>query len=236
MLDDVYTSGAGVNLKIGGILRVNDQLRLGLSWHSPTLYNMQDEWQMKIDAQHELNDSAYSYSYTSPYGMYNYEIVTPMKITTSAAVVLNNKLVLSGDVEFVDYTTMQLNGNDYDYFEEQNQEIANTYTSTYNTRLGAELNLSPIVFRAGYTKYGNPLYINEGPAVMDAPQLVEEYRTERQTWSVGVGKRNQYSYIDFAYSFTENAQTDWMYNEAYVESMKLVNSYQKIMLTLGWKF
>ena len=157
MRDNLYTSGAGVNLKIGGILRVNDQLRLGLTWHSPTLYNMKDEWQMKIDAQHELNDSAYSYSHTSPYGIYDYEIVTPMKIITSAAVVLNKKLVLSGDLEFVDYTAMQLNGNDYDYFEEQNREIANTYTSTYNARLGAELNLSPIVLRAGYAKYGNPI-------------------------------------------------------------------------------
>ena len=234
--DDLYTSGAGVNLKIGGILRVNDQLRLGLTWHSPTWYNMQDEWQMKIAAQHELNDSAYSYSHTSPYGMYNYEIITPMKITTSAALVLNKKLVLSGDLEFVDYTMMQLNGNDYDYFQEQNQEISNTYTSSYNTRFGIELNLSPIVFRSGYAKYGNPLYINESQSVMDSQQLVEEYRTERQPWSIGVGKRNQYSYIDFAYSFTENAQTDWMYNEAYVASTKLVNSYQKIMLTLGWKF
>ena len=240
MQDDVHTSGAGVNLKIGGILRVNDQFRLGLSWHSPTLYNMQDEWQMKIDAHHKLElndyDSTYSFSYTSPYGMYNYEIITPMKITTSAALVLNKKLVLSGDLEFVDYTMMQLNGNDYDYFQEQNQEISNIYTSTYNTRLGFELNLSPIVFRTGYAKYGNPLYINESQSVMDSQQLVDEYRTERQTWSVGVGKRNQYSYIDFAYSFTENAQTDWMYNEDYVASTKLVNSYQKIMLTLGWKF
>ncbi len=231
MRDDVYTSGAGVNLKIGGIYRVNDQFRLGLSWHSPTLYNMQDEWQMKIDAQHELNDSAYSYSYTSPYGMYNYEIVTPMKITTSAALVLNKKLVLSGDIEFIDYTTMQLNGNDYDYFEEENQEIANIYTSTYNARLGAELNLSPIVLRAGYAKYGNPFYMNS--PILDNTY---QFRTERQTWSVGVGKRNQYSYIDFAYSFTENAQTDWMYNDMYVAPTKLVNSYQKIMLTLGWKF
>ena len=56
---------------------------------------------------------------------------------------------MSGDLEFVDYTTMQLNGNDYDYFEEQNREISNTYTSTYNARLGAELNLSPIVFTCG---------------------------------------------------------------------------------------
>lgn len=235
MRDDVYISGAGVNLKIGGILRVNDQLRLGLSWHSPTLYNMQDEWQMKIDAQHQLNDSAYSYSHTSPYGIYNYEIVTPMKITTSAALVLNKKLVLSGDIEFIDYTTMQLNGNDYDYFEEQNQVIANTYTSTYNARLGVELNLSPIVLRAGYAKYGNPIYRYDG-AYMYQSYNGDPHRTERQAWSIGIGKRNQYSYVDVAYSFTENNQTDMMYNESYVVATKLVNTYQKIILTLGWKF
>lgn len=236
MLDDLYTSGAGINLKIGGILRVSDQLRLGLSWHSPTFYNMQDEWQMNIDAQHELNDSAYSYSYTSPYGIYNYELITPMKITTSAALVLNKKLVLSGDLEFLDYTTMQLNGNDYDYFEDQNQEIINTYTSTYNARLGAELNFDPIVFRAGYAKYGNPIYVNEVPALTETLPITDPYRSERQTWSVGIGKRNQYSYIDFSYSFTENSESDSMYNTNYVEYTKVTNSYQKVMVTLGWKF
>ena len=106
MRDDVYISGAGVNLKIGGILRVNDQLRLGLSWHSPTLYNMQDEWQMKIDAQHELNDSAYSYSHTSPYGIYNYEIVTPMKITTSAVTsFITQFLVNLSSSDFIPFVT-----------------------------------------------------------------------------------------------------------------------------------
>lgn len=232
MLDDLYTSGAGVNLKIGGILRVSDRLRLGLSWHSPTLYNMRDEWQMKIDAQHELNDSAYSYSYTSPYGMYNYELITPMKLTTSAALVLNKKLILSGDVEFIDYTTMSMNGEDRAYFEGVNNTISNGFISTYNTRLGAELNLAPIVLRAGYAKYGNPLRESD----IAFPESTQDYRTERQTWSVGVGKRNQYSYIDFAYSFSENSQTDLMYNPTYVESTKLTNSYQKVMVTLGWKF
>ena len=110
-----------------------------------------------MSAQHELNDSSYSFSYTSPYGLYDYELVTPVKIITSASYIIDKKLVLSGDSEFIDYSSMRLDGEDYNYFDQENQKISNVYVNTYNTRLGLELNLSPIVLRAGYAKYGNPL-------------------------------------------------------------------------------
>lgn len=239
MLDDLYTKGLGINLKIGGIYRLNDKFRLGLSWHSPTFYNMQDQWQMQMSAQHELNDSSYSFSYTSPYGLYDYELVTPVKIITSASYIIDKKLVLSGDLEFIDYSSMRLDGEDYNYFDQENQKISNVYSNTYNTRLGLELNLSPIVLRAGYAKYGNPL-VNEND---DAQILLisentnqEIYRNERQTWSVGLGKRNKYSYIDFAYSYSEQSLTSWMYNPNYIAPSKLINSYNNILVTLGWKF
>jgi hypothetical protein len=234
LYENVYTSGGGVNLKLGGILRVNDNLRLGLAWHSPTYYSLQDEWEMMLDVNHELNDSAYSYSYTSPYGMYNYDLKTPMKLVTSAAVVLNKKLVLSADLEYLDYGTMQLSGDrmDYEYFDAENEAIT-TYTASYNTRLGAELNLTPIILRAGYAHYGSPIYINEGPTLMMVPQSVDRYRTEKQSWSVGLGKRNDYSYVDFAYVFTEDVRFPLLYRSTQYKS---VNSYHNIMLTMGWKF
>ena len=67
MYENQYTTGSGINLKIGGIYRANDNLRLGIAWHSPTLYDMHDEWEMQLRTQHEFNDSSYAYTYSSPY-------------------------------------------------------------------------------------------------------------------------------------------------------------------------
>ena len=84
MYENQYTTGGGVNLKLGAIYRASDNLRLGVAWHSPTLNEMHDEWEMVLRTQHN-NDSTYSYTYTSPYGVYDYTITTPMKVIGSAA-------------------------------------------------------------------------------------------------------------------------------------------------------
>ena len=136
MYENQYTTGGGVNLKLGAIYRASDNLRLGVAWHSPTLNEMHDEWEMVLRTQHN-NDSTYSYTYTSPYGVYDYTITTPMKVIGSAALVLDN-ILLSGDIEYVDYATMSIDGDDFDYFNNQQNIIESNYTSVVNAVL--ELN------------------------------------------------------------------------------------------------
>lgn len=233
--ENLYTTGGGVNLKLGAILRANDQLRLGLAWHSPTFYSLQDEWSAEVDATHHLIAADTSISKKSPVGMYAYELITPMKVITSAALVLNKQLILSADLEFVDYTSMQLSDMGSMSFEAENEEIKTLYTNTFNGRFGAELNLSPFVIRGGYAFYGNPLAQHDDELMADDP-YEDQYRNERQSYSIGLGKRNTYHYIDFAYTFTEQAATEWMYNAAFVPAAKVVNTYHNIMVTMGWKF
>ena len=230
MLNSLYTSGLGINFKIGGIYRVNDNLRIGLSWHSPSFFNMQDEWEMRMNADHSINDSTYSYSYTSDYGIYNYKLVTPMKLISSAAFILNKKIIFSGDLEWIDYSSMNLKGSDVDYFNSQNNFINQRYRSTYNSKLGVEINLSPILLRAGYSRFGNPI-VND---ILDNEG--DNNFNDSQLWSFGFGVRNNYSYIDFAYVYSENQENKWLYNRNYVSPAKIVNSDHNIVVTLGWKF
>ena len=229
MYENQYTTGAGVNLKIGGIYRANDNLRLGLAWHSPTLFDMHDEWEMQLRTQHEFNDSSYAYTYSSPYGVYDYTITTPMKVIGSAAIVLNNFL-LSADVELVDYSTMKIDGDDYDYFNEQNNIITSNYTSVVNSRIGAELNLSPFVLRGGYSHNQIP-YIQD-----DAGYSKDNFRNERKSYSVGFGKRGKYRYIDLSYVFSEYSQSDALYSTFYEPAHKVTNTSYSLIFTMGWKF
>ncbi|MGC6470064.1 MAG: OmpP1/FadL family transporter [Flavobacteriales bacterium] len=229
MYENRYTTGSGVNLKLGAIYRASDNLRLGMSWHSPTLYDMHDEWEMSIKTQHSLNDSNYAYSYTSPYGIYDYNVNTPMKLIGSAAVILD-RLLLSADIEYVDYSTMKLDGDDYNYFSRQNSIIASSYTDVVNTRIGAELNLSPLVIRGGYAYYENPI-LKDG---VDEP--VDNIRNERKSYSLGIGKRGKYRYIDLAYVFTEFEKAGSLYNTFFEPSHKLINTTYSLIFTMGWKF
>jgi hypothetical protein len=229
MYENVMTTGSGINLKLGAIYRANEMLRIGLAWHSPTITDMHDEWEMQLRTQHELNDSSYAYTYTSPYGIYDYSMTSPMKIIGSVALVLNN-LLLSADLEFVDYSTMKLEGNDFDYFNKQDEIISKNYTEVVNTRLGAELNLNPIILRGGYSLYQNPI-INDGSVVS-----IDDYSSDRQTYSVGIGRRGKYRYIDLAYVFTEYSHGQSLYHSLFDPSHKVVNTSYGLIFTMGWKF
>ena len=225
MYENQYTTGAGVNLKLGAIYRASDNFRLGISWHSPTVNEMHDEWEMVLRTQHN-SDSSYSYTYTSPYGIYDYSIISPMKFIGSAAFVLDNVL-LSGDLEYVDYATMSLDGNDFDYFNNQQNIIENNYTSVVNARFGAELNLSPFVIRAGYSQVKSPY--------TDSSTL-NNFRDERKSYSVGLGKRNQYSYVDLAYVFSEYSNSESIYNTFFEPEHKVIKTTYNFLFTMGWKF
>ncbi len=225
MYENQYTTGGGVNLKLGAIYRASDNLRLGVAWHSPTINEMHDEWEMVLRTQHN-NDSIYSYTYTSPYGVYDYTITTPMKVIGSAALVLDNVL-LSGDIEYVDYATMSIDGDDFDYFYNQQNIIESNYSSVVNSRFGAELNLSTFVIRAGYAQVKSPF--------TDASTF-NTYRDERKSYSFGVGKRNQISYIDLAYVFTEYSNSASLYNTYFESAHRVTTTSYNLVFTMGWKF
>jgi hypothetical protein len=225
MYENQYTTGGGVNLKLGAIYRASDNLRLGVAWHSPTLNEMHDEWEVVLRTQHN-NDSTYSYTYTSPYGVYDYTITTPMKVIGSAALVLDN-ILLSGDIEYVDYATMSIDGDDFDYFNNQQNIIESNYTSVVNARFGAELNLSPFVIRAGYAQVKSPY--------TDASTF-NTYRDERKSYSFGVGKRNQFSYIDLAYVFSEYSNSASLYNTYFEPAHRVTTTAYNLVFTMGWKF
>ena len=104
--------------------------------------------------------------------------------------VLDN-ILLSGDIEYVDYATMSIDGDNFDYFNNQQNIIESNYTSVVNARFGAELNLSPLLLELDMLKLNLLILM---------PQL-SILRDERKSYSFGVGKRNQFSYIDLAYVF-----------------------------------
>ncbi|MEC8273748.1 MAG: hypothetical protein VXZ76_02790 [Bacteroidota bacterium] len=225
MYENQYTTGGGVNLKLGAIYRASENLRLGVAWHSPSLNELHDEWEMVLRTQHN-NDSTYSYTYTSPYGVYDYTITTPMKVIGSAALVLDN-ILLSGDIEYVDYATMNIDGDDFDYFNNQQNIIESNYTSLVNARFGAELNLSPFVVRAGYAQVKSPY--------SDASTF-NTYRDERKSYSFGIGKRNQFSYFDLAYIFTEYSNSTSLYNTYFEPAHRVTTTAYNLVFTMGWKF
>ena len=87
--NELKTTGTGINLKLGAILRPADFVRIGLAYHTPTWYgNMEDNYQSHITSS--FDSSFLNKSVDSKYGIYQYELQTPSRLIGSLAFIIGN--------------------------------------------------------------------------------------------------------------------------------------------------
>lgn len=214
----LYTTGRGLNVKLGFIARPLDWLRIGGAIHTPTFFKMQDDFTAEMYT--DLADGQETHEYEA-YGEYNYEITTPFKAIGSAAFIIKQKGLVSVDYEYVDYSTARLNGTDYDFFDE-NQAVANRYKAAGNIRVGGEYHMGPLFLRAGYALYGSPYVSGEA--------------NEDQVYSAisgGLGYRTSGLYMDIGLVKSGFDQKYFLY---YQNSADVANSKTMLMATVGFRF
>lgn len=212
------TTGSGVNVKFGFIARPIEWLRIGGAIHTPTFFNMSDDFTSSMAT--DLADGQSTHEYES-YGEYSYEITTPFKAIGSAAFILQKVAILSVDYEYVDYASARLRGNDYDFFDE-NQAVANRYKAVNNIRLGGEFHMGPMFFRAGYALYGSPYVSGEANS-----------GNNYTTVSAGFGYRTSGFFMDLGIAKSGFDQKYFLYNQ---NSADITNSRTQVMATFGFRF
>lgn len=189
--ENLFITGAGVNLNLGLIYKPIDYVNLGFVFQSPTWYSLNEEYEAGMTANYNNyyfeqedvtlgNQTAVSDLVISTYGLR-----TPLKIGGGASFFIGKNGFLSADVEWVDYSAGRLSSNDFDEGPD-NQAIRDIYGSTINLRLGGEARIDRFRIRAGYAYYGDP-YAN-------SPQI--DQSTQQLSGGIGV-KFNSLS-IDLA--------------------------------------
>ena len=217
--DYLETHGSGVNFKFGVIVRPTGWIRFGIAFHSPTWYSMNDYYYSSIT---RYWDDGTKDSKISPYGKYDYNLATPMKLVGSAAFTIGRFLLISSDVEYIDYSSGSLDAHTY-RFTEENEQVRNKYKPTLNLKTGAEIRMRPISLRAGLDYFGSPYAddINEG-----------------QIWkaSAGVGYRDRQFFMDLAYVYTIKKEDYYLYNPDLIAPANLDIYTHQIALSIGYKF
>ena len=113
-------NGTGYNIKVGIIYRPIQELRLGLSFASPTWYSINENYIASTDFQYGANipDIQDNYAVTNggQWGLNSYNFRTPWKLTASAAGVIGRNLIVSADLEWQKFDKMRFyNGGGYDF-------------------------------------------------------------------------------------------------------------------------
>jgi hypothetical protein len=223
------TSGGGVQLKLGAIYKVAQNVRLGAAVHTPTVLAFKDFYANEIEYSFTDAKGSQTIPSKSPDGEFEYQIYTPWKYMGNGAFFFNKFGFLTADVEYVNYGGARLDfttnntGTEYKDLENSaNAVISSTLGSALNVRMGAEYALGSVRFRGGYNMYGSPYAKSSTP---------------RTGFSAGIGLREQSFFIDAAY-------TSGIVKDTYIpyavntNQQEVSNSAKRslILVTLGYKF
>lgn len=225
-IDYFEDRGTGFTFKFGLIAKPVEMLRIGIAFHTPTYYKIDEYFYEDISSK--FTDGQNYHAFNDPL-RFNYALNTPFRLLTGIGVQIKKIALISADYEFVDYSSAYFfqTGDGYNY-SDKNNEIRASLRSTGNFRLGGELRLNKLYLRSGYGYYGKVFKPEEDNANLD-------YRTI----SGGVGFREKNISVDFSYVNYQSSQKNYLYQlESSVRPAEYNLNTMKNMfsLTLSYKF
>ncbi len=238
--ESLQTKGVGINGKFGLIFKPVEYVRIGLAIHTPTFYQLTDNYTTQVITDLEGYGGAgikkqSSTDLTNGQPLQSkYNLTTPWKVMLSGSYVFREvanvqqqRAFITADVEYVNYKNASFHSADNNadskgYYASLNKTINNLYKNAINVRLGGEVKFNTIMFRLGGAYYGNP-YKNE---TSDLVKL-----------SGGLGYRNRGIFIDltYVYSMNKNVHYPYLLQDKPNTPAFLKNNAGNIVATLGFK-
>ncbi len=232
------TTGTGYNFKIGLIYKPINEVRLGVSLHTPTFYDIRDAFHTSMYSRNNFDGSIVNDEGHSSYNNYDYNLDSPLRATFSGAFVIAKKGILSIDYEYVDYSNMKLRkGGDGYNFTTENQEISEAFRSVGNIRVGGELRANnALSLRAGFEYYPSA-YKSES---FDNVQFKSDDKL--MTYSAGLGYRFSNFTFDIAYRLTDNQEYELPYSAPSTsyypqpDAIEFNTMKHDVIFSLGFRF
>ncbi len=210
------TTGSGINLSLGALFKPIDMLQVGVSYVTPTSYQLSDTYNASMRTSWNNFDyfgnparplippnspkppplnTVSSKTIDDPV---NYSLTTPGRLTFGATFFLQKRGFITADIEMVNYNNASTSGFSeqayslsIDADQDVNRVVSSRFTSATNIRLGGEYRYKNLRFRAGYNLMGNP-YANR------PLNRINYSLTDLSTISGGLGYRTAKFFVDLA--------------------------------------
>lgn len=199
----LYTEGTGFSFSLGAIAKVNQGLRLGASYQSPTWYRFIDDFSQRISTN-SPESTELSFINFNIVNLYpEYRIKTPSKFTGSAAIVFGPQGLLSFDYSYQDMSQAELRPNNDPIFADENAFIASQLKPVNSYRIGGEYRIERVSLRGGYR-------------FEESPYEDELIMGNLEGYSAGIGYSFGPNRLDLAFSRTERDVNELFYESEIV--------------------
>jgi hypothetical protein len=233
--ESLTVSGAGINLKIGTILTLVKNFRLGASIQTPTRYTISEDFNTSLGYSFTLDDEDSILRSESPDGSFRYRLRTPFTANLGLSyLIITGKIngFVSASAEFrnyssnnFDFTSFSDNPDDAAFETFVNNELDQTLGSVVNYNIGGELAYSKWRIRGGL--------------ILQESAFIDDDGDFDTITSFGLGYRANRFYIDAALRMSSGDEGYVPYRDFDTSREKLVNvtkNFNKLLLTVGYKF
>lgn len=251
--------GTGFNYKFGLIYKPIQELRIGFAFHTPTWYQLDEYYYADTRYSYPQSDIRNGAAETNEgYDGFNeYNLRTPWRFIFSAAGVIENKMIISADVDFTDnqyihlsspyYNGSYVDGNYGDPFYTTNRQVKDYYKNSVTFRAGVEYRITPsLSARVGYAHMSDPVKeaAKNNQVIITTAGTDPSYQLDNTTDYVtcGLGYRYKRFYVDAAYVYRHQS-ADWHAFTADPDvtidsgaQAKMTNTDSQIVLSMGFKF
>ena len=221
--NNLFTTGSGFSLQLGGIAKLTEEFRVGLSYNTPTWYRISDETSQSLATTRRENGS--NVNLTINPNVINifeeYKLQTPGKITGSLAYVFGKRGLLSFDYSIKDYSSSKFKPTSDTYFSELNNQISNSLDTSSSFRLGGEYRFNQLSFRGGYRFEGSPY-------------KDDRFYGDLNGYSLGLGYSFGNLNLDLAFSQAKRDINYQLYNVGLTDAAKIQSKFTDFVLTLGF--
>lgn len=204
--ENLLALGNGVSFQIGTILKIN-QLRLGLSYTTPTILKIKEENSQYLETDISENDELITYEIDpNVINIYDeYQLTLPSKSLFSLAYIFNKRGLISFDYEITKFNNSKFDDNNDSYLNSLNYSIKTKLASNSESiRFGGEYRIKNYNLRAGFFSYKGP-----------------DSNLDNRINGISAGLGIKFGYTDFDFGITKSNK----YNENRLFNRGLTNKY-----------
>lgn len=253
LVNTLSTTGTGYNFKMGVIVKPVNELRLGLAFHTPTYYDMRDNYKT-VSSFQMMGSGTNNYNGEKQTGSGDYwdearyTYRTPWRFIGSVAGVIGRQGLLSFDYEYVGANTMRLGDDGSHEYTNVTARMKDYFQPSHIFRVGGEYRIDQNwSVRAGYSYQTSPVKDavkdNQMNIVTVSSNPAYEYDKSVQYITCGAGYHYKSFYLDLAYvhkartsefnAFSPNVFTGGV--EPNVSS-EVKDNNNRVSMTLGFRF
>ncbi|CAH0995461.1 hypothetical protein EMA8858_01584 [Emticicia aquatica] len=229
--DDLNARGGGINLGVGTIVKVSENISLGANITSPSWISVTELYNSSITIDVKPNTIVTDYKTVSTdENEYTYNLKTPLKASGGATFFFPGKKgFITADAEYVGYSQMGISDpQDNTWSAEQKRAIKNFYKDAVNLKVGAEYRIENIRLRVGAKFMPDPY-----------KQKVDNLDRSQMILTGGVGYRSSKFFVDIAGVFNKFTTAYTPYELANTQnygSVNLNNSQKSFVISVGTFF